>query len=187
VLLVVAFSCDLEKCCTLLDHVLRCDGSHTTSLHRQGDGNASSPSDMRTATAVSTVSVASVILAISPVNRVDFPVVLLLLHGPLATRIKKSSLGIRRFIACVSDREQIGHRLGHLHGDLLHNLDIADSIAEGVDDLDVLDIRDSIHGVAKIFHIVPEALIILLHDGLESLSSRWTLVHALEVSDEHDT
>jgi hypothetical protein len=45
---VVASSCDPEKFCTLLDHVLRCDGSHTTSLHRQGDRNASSLSDLKT-------------------------------------------------------------------------------------------------------------------------------------------
>jgi hypothetical protein len=48
VLLVVASSCDLEKFCTLLDHVLRYDGSRTTSLHHQIDGNASSLSDPRT-------------------------------------------------------------------------------------------------------------------------------------------
>jgi hypothetical protein len=47
--LVVASSCDPEKFCTLLDHVLRCDGSRTSSLRRQGDINASSPSDLRTA------------------------------------------------------------------------------------------------------------------------------------------
>jgi hypothetical protein len=35
--------------CTLTDHVLRYDGSHTTSLHHQGDGNASFLSDLRTA------------------------------------------------------------------------------------------------------------------------------------------
>jgi hypothetical protein len=58
---------------------------------------------------------------------------------------------------------------------------------EGVDDLDILDVRDSIPGVAEMFHIVPEALIMLLPDGLESLSSRWTLVHALEVPIEHGT
>jgi hypothetical protein len=58
---------------------------------------------------------------------------------------------------------------------------------EGVDDLDVLDVRDSIPGVAEIFHVVSEALIMLLPNGLESLSSRRTLVCVLEVLDEHDT
>jgi hypothetical protein len=37
------------------------------------------------------------------------------------------------------------------------------------------------------FHIVPEALIMLLLDGLQSLSSRWTLVCTLEVPDEYGT
>jgi hypothetical protein len=37
------------------------------------------------------------------------------------------------------------------------------------------------------FHIVLEPLIKLLLDGLQSLSSRWTLVCALEVLDEHGT
>jgi hypothetical protein len=37
------------------------------------------------------VFVVSAILAISSVSRVDFPVVLLLLRGPLAMRLKKSS------------------------------------------------------------------------------------------------
>jgi hypothetical protein len=82
----------------------------------------------------------SVILTISPVSHVDFSVVLLLLHGALAMRLKKSSLGFRSLDACVSNREKIGHRLGLLHGDLLHGLDVADSVTEGVDDLDVLDV-----------------------------------------------
>jgi hypothetical protein len=49
-LLVVLFSCDTEKFYTLIDHVLRCDGSCTTSLCCLGDEKASSPSDLRTAT-----------------------------------------------------------------------------------------------------------------------------------------
>jgi hypothetical protein len=49
---------------------------------------------------------------------------------------------------------------------------------EDIDDLDVLDARDSVLGVVEMFHIVPEALIMLLPDGLESLSSRWMLVCA---------
>jgi hypothetical protein len=45
--------------------------------------------------------------------------------------------------------EQIGHRLGLFHGDLLHRLDITNPIAEGINDLDVLDVRDSVPGIAK--------------------------------------
>jgi hypothetical protein len=40
---------------------------------------------------------------------------------------------------------------------------------EGVADLDVLDIRDSVPSIAEIFHVVPETLIMLLSDGLQSL------------------
>jgi hypothetical protein len=125
------------------------------------------------------VFVVSVIFAISPVSCVDFPVVLLLLRGPLAPRLKKSSLGFGSLNACVSDCEQIDHHLGLLQGNLLHILDVADSVVEGIDDLNVLDIRDSVSGIAEIFHVVPEALIMLLPNGLESLSSRWMLVHTL--------
>jgi hypothetical protein len=58
---------------------------------------------------------------------------------------------------------------------------------EGVDDLDVLDVWVGIPGTAEIFHLVPETPIMLLCDGLEGLSSRWTLIRALEVPDEHVT
>jgi hypothetical protein len=136
---------------------------------------------------VSTVSTVSTILVVSPVSRDDFPVVLLLLRGPLTTRLKKSSPGYRSLDACVSHREQIGHHLGLLHGNLLHGLDVANSVTEGVDDLNILEVRDSVPGVAKTFHVILEALIMLLPNGLESLSSRWTLVRALEVPDEHGT
>jgi hypothetical protein len=106
--------------------------------------------------------------------------------NPTSTvRLKKSSLGFRSLDACVSDREQIGHRLGLFHYDLLHSLNVADSIAEGVDDLNVLDIRDSVPSIVEMFHIVPKALIMLLSDGLESLSSRWPLIRALKVSDKY--
>jgi hypothetical protein len=111
------------------------------------------------------VSVVSAILAISMVSRVDVPIVLLLHHVPLATRLNKLSSCFRNLNACVNDCEQIDKCLELLHGDLLHSLDVADSITEGVDDLDVLDIRDSIPGIAKMFHVVLEALIMLLLDG----------------------
>jgi hypothetical protein len=58
---------------------------------------------------------------------------------------------------------------------------------ESIDDLDVLDIQDSVSGIVEIFHVVPEALIMLLLDGLQSLSCRWTLVCALEALNEHGT
>jgi hypothetical protein len=74
-----------------------------------------------------------------------------------------------------------------LHGDLLHSIDVIDFVMEGVDDLDVLDIRDSIPGVIEMFHVVPEALIMLLPDDLQSLSNRWMLICALEISDEQGT
>jgi hypothetical protein len=136
---------------------------------------------------VSTVSAVSVILTISPISRVDFPVILLLLCRPLAARLKKSSLGFRSLDACVSHCEQIGHHLGLLHGDLLHGIDVADSVVEDVDDLDVLDVHDSVSSVVEMFHVVPEALIMLLPDGLESLSRRWMVIRALEVLDEYGT
>jgi hypothetical protein len=42
-------SFDLEKFYTLSDRVMRYDGSHTTSLRHQVDGNVSSFSDQMTA------------------------------------------------------------------------------------------------------------------------------------------
>jgi hypothetical protein len=42
---------------------------------------------------------------------------------------------------------------------------------EGVDDLNVLDVRDSISRVAKPFHLLPETLIRLLLDCLQGFSS----------------
>jgi hypothetical protein len=52
------------------------------------------------------VSAVSTILAISSFSRVDFLVVLFLLHGPLATKLKKSSPGFGSLNAYVSDYEQ---------------------------------------------------------------------------------
>jgi hypothetical protein len=87
-------------------------------------------------------------------------------------RLKKSSPGLRSLNAYVSSCKQIGHHLGLLHGDLLHSLDVTDSVTESIDDLNVLNIQDGISGVVEMFHIVPEALIMLLLDGLQSLSNR---------------
>jgi hypothetical protein len=58
---------------------------------------------------------------------------------------------------------------------------------EDVNDLDVLDVWDVVSGIAKMLDIITETLIILLLDGLEGLSSRRTLIGALEVPDEHGT
>jgi hypothetical protein len=40
---------------------------------------------------------------------------------------------------------------------------------EGIDDLDVLDIRDSVPGIVETFDVVPKTLIMLLPDGLQGL------------------
>jgi hypothetical protein len=58
---------------------------------------------------------------------------------------------------------------------------------EGIDDLDVLDVWDSIPGIAEMLHVVLKTLIMLLPDGLRGLCCRWSLVCALEVPDEHGT
>jgi hypothetical protein len=58
---------------------------------------------------------------------------------------------------------------------------------EGINNLDVLDVWDTISGIVETLDIITETLIMLLLDGLEGLSSRQTLRGALEVSDEHGT
>ncbi len=58
--------------------------------------------------------------------------------------LKESSPGLGCLNAGVHDYEQIDHYLGFLHCDLFHGLDVANSVAEGVDDLDVLDVWDSV-------------------------------------------
>jgi hypothetical protein len=113
-----------------------------------------------------TISAVFAVFAISSVSRVDFPVVLLLLHGALVTRLKKSSMGFGSHNAYISDCRQIGHCSELLHDNLLHSLDIADSVMEGIGDLDVLDLWNDIPCVAETFHVVLEALIMLLLDGL---------------------
>jgi hypothetical protein len=101
--------------------------------------------------------------------------------------LKKSSLGLRSLNAHVSDCEQISHRLRLPHGNLLHSLDMVDPITEDIDDLDVLNARDSIPGIIETFHVVPEALIMLLLYGLQAPNSRWMLICTLKVLDEHGT
>jgi hypothetical protein len=58
---------------------------------------------------------------------------------------------------------------------------------EGVDDLNILDVGDSVPGIAETFNIIAETLIMYLLDSLEGLSSIWTLVRALKVSNKHGT
>jgi hypothetical protein len=87
--------------------------------------------------------------------------------------------------AYISICEQISHYFGLFHGDFLNSLDIANPVIKGIDDFDVLDVRDSIPGIAKMFHLVSEAFIMLLLDGLQGFSYRRTLVRTLKVPDEH--
>jgi hypothetical protein len=75
-------------------------------------------------------------------------------------------LGFGGLYAYIGDCEQIDYRLGLLFGDLLHSLDITDPVVEGIDDLDILDVRDNVPGMAKMFHVVLETFIMLLPDGL---------------------
>jgi hypothetical protein len=53
-----------------------------------------------------------------------------------------------------------------------HSLHIADAIMEDIDDLDVLDVWDSVPGIAEMFHIIWETFIMLLPDGLQGLCCR---------------
>jgi hypothetical protein len=115
---------------------------------------------------ISAISMISAIFVISSVSHVDFSIVPLLLRGPLATRLKKLSLGFESLNAYVGDCEQISHHSWLLHNDLLHSLDVADTVTESISDLNVLDIWDSVPEVAEMFHAVSEALIMLLLDGL---------------------
>jgi hypothetical protein len=110
---------------------------------------------------------------------------LFLLWKPLIVWIKEPSSGLRDIDPYVSDCQQIGHHFGLLCGNLLDSLDIAGPITKGIDDLNVLDVQDSIFGVAETFHIIPEALFMLLFDSLQGFSSGWMLVCALEVADEY--
>jgi hypothetical protein len=94
--------------------------------------------------AIPVIFVVSTIFVISPVSCVDFPIVLFLLRGPLAVRLKNSIPGLGSLNTYVSNCEQIGHHFGLLHGDLLYSLDVTDSVMEGIDNFDVLDVWDSV-------------------------------------------
>jgi hypothetical protein len=94
-------------------------------------------------------------------------------------RLQKSSPGFGSLYAYIGDREQINHRFELLHGYLFHSFDIADTITEGINDLDALDVWDAISGIVETIDVITETLIMLLLDGLEGLSSRRTLIGAL--------
>jgi hypothetical protein len=102
-------------------------------------------------------------------------------------RLEKSSPSFKSFYAYIGNREQIDHRFGLLHRYLFHVFEIDDAISEGVNNLDALDVRDVISGIAEMFDIITETLIVFLLDGLEGLGGRWTLIGALEIPDEHGT
>jgi hypothetical protein len=74
-----------------------------------------------------------------------------------------------------------------LHGYLFHSFNIANAITKGVNNLNVLDARDTVSGIAEALDIIMETFIMPLLDGLEGLGSRRTLVGALEVPNEHGT
>jgi hypothetical protein len=134
-----------------------------------------------------TIFVISVIPMISTISCIDLLIILLLLQGPLATRFKEPSLGLGGLNAYVSDCEKICHCFGLLHGDLLNSLNVTDPVMKGIDDFDVLDVQFSVPGIIEIFHVVLEAFIMLLLDGLQDFSCRRMLVHTLKVPDEHGT
>jgi hypothetical protein len=71
-------------------------------------------------------------------------------------------LGLRGLDAHISACEQIHYCSGLFHCDLLNSLDITDPVAEGIDDLDVLNVRDSIPSIAEMFHVILEAFMMLL-------------------------
>jgi hypothetical protein len=128
------------------------------------------------------------LLAISTIYCIDILIFLLFLPwGQLVSLVKEPCSGLWGLGADIYDCQQIGHHFGLLHDDLLVSLDIAKPISKGIDDPDVLDIRDSIPGFAEIFHIIPKAFIVLLLDGVQGFSCRQMLICALEIADKHDT
>jgi hypothetical protein len=67
------------------------------------------------------------------------------------------SLGIGSFYAYIGNREQIGHHFGLLHRYLFHGFEIADTILEGVNNLDVLDVRDAVSSIVETFDIITDS------------------------------
>jgi hypothetical protein len=131
-----------------------------------------------------TMAVSFAVLLISSFCGVNLPIVPSS-WWPLASRLKKSSPSFGSFYTNIGNREQIGHRFGLLHRYLFHGFETIDAISEGVNNLDVLDVRDVISDIAKIFDTITETLVMLLLNGLAGLGDRWTLIGALEVPDEH--
>jgi hypothetical protein len=98
--------------------------------------------------AISVISTITMVSVISSIDCVDLSILLLLLWVPLATWFKEPSPGLRGLNAYVSDYQQISHYFGLHHGNILHNLDITDPVVECIDDLIVLDVRDSVSSIA---------------------------------------
>jgi hypothetical protein len=102
-------------------------------------------------------------------------------------RLQKSSPGFGSLYAYIGDREQISHSFELLHGYLFHSFNIADAITEGVNNLNVLDVRDTVSDIAETLDIIMKTLIMLLLDGLEGLGSKRMLIGVVKVPNEHDT
>jgi hypothetical protein len=96
-------------------------------------------------------------------------------------------LGLQKLLCIHRQPRANCHCFGLLHRYLFHRFEIVDAITEGVNNLDVLDVRDAISGIAKTLDVITETLIMLLLDGLEGLDGRWMLKGALEVPDENGT
>jgi hypothetical protein len=80
----------------------------------------------------------------------------------------------------------IDHCLGFLHCDL-NSLDATHPVVKDINDFDVLDIRDSIPDVTKMFYVVQEVFIMLLLDGFQGFNYGWMLVRTMKIFNEHDT
>jgi hypothetical protein len=162
---VLTSSYDSGKFCTLPDRVLWYDESRTTSLHQQGDEMISSPSDLRIATDNSRS-------LHDPRGLHDLRDQLCLPpdHPTFSSRapcqrLKKPSLGLGSLYAYVSNCKQIDHRFGLLQDDLLNILDVTHPVVKSIDNLDVLDVWDSVPSITEMFHVVLKAFIMLLLDG----------------------
>jgi hypothetical protein len=98
---------------------------------------------------------------------IDLSIILLFLSWwALVMWFKELDSGLGGLNANVNNYKHISHHFRLFHGNLFHGLDITDSIAEGIDDFNVQDVWDSVPGIAETFHIVSEAFIMLLLDGL---------------------
>jgi hypothetical protein len=117
------------------------------------------------------------LLSVPTIDGIDLPIFLvLLLRGPLVMCIMESGSGLRGLDALIHYYQQIDHDFWLLHGNLLDSLEISDPVTEGIDDLHVLDVRDSVSGILEMFHVTPEAFITLLLDSLHSFGGRWPLI-----------